>query len=308
MTIIVCCDDLYHHTGMYRKLYLYAEPSEIQALNNYAMNILVPVDFGKEAENAKKFASAVAKSSKGKITFLYAATPIYNFASIAEESHQSIVKQAKGLMGKYITELKKLGVKGSYRIIVDNLASAIESILMKEEIDIIIMGTKGAKGIKKHLLGSNAGEILKEVDVPVLIVPIAASFDKLERIVLTMEYPEQAPEYINKILQLTINWGLTYDILHFSPDANEVFEEIIVKHIKVLEEIYPGTSFGFSNRFSSNIQVGLELFQKEHPEAMLVMLSAHKSLLEKYFYKSDTEQMVYHADLPVMIIKEDSIK
>lgn len=271
------------------------------------MKILVPVDFGKEAENAKEFASAIAKITNGSILFLHTTPPMYNFASLEEETGMSLVRHAKDLMGKYVKELDTRGVKGSYRTMEDNLWSAIESIVVPYDIDVIIMGTKGAKGIKKFLVGSNAGEIFKSVNVPIVLIPLGASYAKLKKIVITIEDTQIAPDYIGKVLELTKKWGLCYEILHFnSPDSDEV-DEVREQHINILEELYPGTSFGLSSRFSSTVQEGLKQYQTEHPEAMLVMLSSHKSELERYFSKSDTEQMIYRPVLPLLVIKEDSI-
>ena len=95
--------------------------------------------------------------------------------------------------------------------------------------------------------------------------------------------------------------------MHFSANSDEDLDDFTVKHIRSLEKRYPGTTFGLTNLFSTNVQDGLRLYQKEHPEAMLVMLSSRKSLLEKYFSKSDTEQMVYHPDLPLLVIKEEIV-
>lgn len=271
------------------------------------MKILVPVDFGKEAENAKEFASAIAKTTQGSILFLYATPPMYNFASLEEETSMSLVRRAKDAMRKYVKELDAQGVGGSYRTIEDNLWSAIESLVVPEDIDIIVMGTKGAKGIKKFLVGSNAGEIYRSVDLPIVLVPLGASYAKLKKIVITMEDTQLAPDYIGEVLRLTKKWGLPYEILHFnSPESDEI-DEVKEQHINVLEELYPGTSFGLASRFSSTVQEGLKQYQDEHPEAMLVMLSTHKSELERYFSKSDTEQMVYRPDLPLLVIKEDFI-
>ncbi|MEB2785259.1 universal stress protein [Algoriphagus persicinus] len=271
------------------------------------MNILVPMDFSEAAENAKEFASAIAKLTKGRIIFLYAAPPAYNFASQAEESAMSIRRRAKGLMRKHVKELESLGIRGNYSTVEDNLGSAIESMVALDQIDIIIMGTKGAKGIKKLLIGSNASEIFKNVDIPVLLVPIEANYDKLEKIVITLEYAGNAPDYIAEVLFLTKGWGLSYEILHFNSADSDELDDFEVQHIKVLEEKYPRTSFGLTNRFSTTLLDGLIQYQGEHPDVMLVMLSQRKTLLERYFSKSDTQQMVYHPDLPLLVIKEDYI-
>lgn len=271
------------------------------------MNILLPVDFSKESENARKFATAVAKAAEGKVIFLHAFPVMYNFASLAEESWSSVRRSSGNLMRKFVRELEGLGISGRYHVIQDNLVRAIESIVTQEEINLIIMSTKGAKGLRKFLVGTNASEVLKGIDAPVLIIPIDADYSKMEKIVITMEKAEDAPLYIKKILALTQKWGLSYEILHFNTPYDEEPDNFSVKHISSLERMYPGTTFRFRTTFSTDIQDSLELYQKGNPEAMLVMLASHKGLLENYFSKSDTGQMVFHPALPILVIKEDEL-
>lgn len=271
------------------------------------MNILVPVDFGEEAEVTKDFAAAVAKLSEGKVIFLHTVPPTFIFASDEQETASTEIRGAEFIMKKYVKELNEAGITASYVITEEYLTNAVESIVLSNGIDLIIMCTKGAKGLQKILVGSNASAVLNEIDVPVLFIPKDAEFSKLEKIVITLEKAADASNYLKKVLSLTHKWGLEYDILHFSSNADEDLDDFSVKHVRALEKMYSEKIFSRTNLFSSNIQEGLKLYQAEHPEAMLVMLSAHKSIWEKYFSKSDTEEMVYHPNIPLLVIKEEVV-
>lgn len=272
------------------------------------MNILVPVNFEKEAENAKDFAKEVIQSTGGKIVFVYANPPVYHFANFAEKIGKIVGKKAKELMKIYVSEIEASGLVGSFKLVNDELTNAIDSVLINEKIELIIMGTKGAKGLQKLLLGFNASEILRTIDTPLLFVPLGGSYGILKKIIIAIENIHTAPEYIKEVLKMTINWGLSYEILHITTSLNEDIETSRAHKIKLLEKMYPGTSFTLTNLFSKSVQEGLKNYQKENLDAILVMLSSPKNLLQVYFFKSDTEQMVFHSSIPLLVIKSTFIQ
>ena len=56
--------------------------------------------------------------------------------------------------------------------VVDNLVNAIGRTVYNQGVDYIIMGTKGASGLKEVFMGSNAYKIIREIDFcPIIAVP-----------------------------------------------------------------------------------------------------------------------------------------
>jgi nucleotide-binding universal stress UspA family protein len=53
---------------------------------------------------------------------------------------------------------------------VSSVADAIISYTERNNVDLIIMGTKGRTGLKKFLLGSVASGVLSHAKCPVLVV------------------------------------------------------------------------------------------------------------------------------------------
>ena len=50
------------------------------------------------------------------------------------------------------------------RSVSGTLVNAIGKTVYKEEIDYIIMGTKGSSGLKEVFMGSNTYKVIKEID------------------------------------------------------------------------------------------------------------------------------------------------
>jgi hypothetical protein len=55
----------------------------------------------------------------------------------------------------------------------------IKEIIKKDKIDYIVMGTSGATGWKEAFLGTNTGEAIVNLSVPVLSVPKDCEYTKI---------------------------------------------------------------------------------------------------------------------------------
>lgn len=74
----------------------------------------------------------------------------------------------------YINEIRNYAnekeVKSEDLLIYGSPKNDVMIISRKSEVDIIVMGTKGATGIKSVVLGSFAQFVLKKIDLPILLI------------------------------------------------------------------------------------------------------------------------------------------
>ena len=65
-----------------------------------------------------------------------------------------------------------LNDKHTYKIVSKSgtLVSIVEDIVNKENIDMIVMGTTGASGLKGVFMGSNTVKIIKHIDTTPIII------------------------------------------------------------------------------------------------------------------------------------------
>ena len=57
-----------------------------------------------------------------------------------------------------------------------DLVSTLKKIIKVQKPDLMVMGTKGASGLKKILIGSNTVNVISKTKVPVLVIPEVARF------------------------------------------------------------------------------------------------------------------------------------
>jgi nucleotide-binding universal stress UspA family protein len=139
--------------------------------------ILVPCDFSTPAINAFRFALDIAAPSNGKIHLLNVMelpvlhdTVIMPVLSFEEENFKAMKakseKEMERLIGKYNGE----GVKVVATIKMGPIYDTIEEYIKDNSIDLVVMGSHGASGVREVFLGSNAEKIVRRSSVPVLVV------------------------------------------------------------------------------------------------------------------------------------------
>jgi nucleotide-binding universal stress UspA family protein len=153
-------------------------PTFDQQLNIIAMQkILVPCDFSKPAINAFRFALDVAAQSKGTIHLLNVIElpilhdtvlmPVLNFE---QQLFDDLRKNAEARFKKITDKYNATGVKVIVNTVFGAVSMMIQDYITKESIDIVIMGSHGATGLREIFIGSNAEKMVRKSPVPVLVV------------------------------------------------------------------------------------------------------------------------------------------
>jgi nucleotide-binding universal stress UspA family protein len=142
--------------------------------------ILVPVDGSEWSFRAAKYAIKVAKMSNAEIVCVHAVVslPTTAYANV----HASVlvpryIEEAKKEAQKWFDEIdataKKVGVvRMITEIILDvfSVADALITYAERNNVDLIVIGTKGRTGLKKFVLGSVASGVVSHAKCPVLVV------------------------------------------------------------------------------------------------------------------------------------------
>jgi nucleotide-binding universal stress UspA family protein len=142
--------------------------------------ILVPVDGSEWSFRAAKYAVKIAKMSNAQIVCVHAVVslPTSAYANVhAGVLVPRYIEEAKKEAQKWFDEIdataKKAGVvRLSTEIILDvfSVADALITYAERNNVDLIVIGTKGRTGLKKFVLGSVASGVVSHAKCPVLVV------------------------------------------------------------------------------------------------------------------------------------------
>jgi nucleotide-binding universal stress UspA family protein len=153
--------------------------------------ILVPCDFSKQAVNAFRFALDIARQSGGEVHLTHVIElpvmhdsvlmPVMSFEEVLlkELKDKSQVEFAK-LVKKYTEPKDKVKTATQFGAPSRMILSYIE----ENKIDLVLMGTKGATGVKEYVIGSNAEKVVRNSPVPVIAIKNYPKLSSIKDIVL----------------------------------------------------------------------------------------------------------------------------
>ena len=136
-----------------------------------AEHVLVPVEGSPQSADA--VALAASEWPDARLTLLHVIDPVeggYSLDTVregAEEWHKEQKLAAKDLLADLAGDV---GNDVSTRIETGRPARAILDVVEEGDVDHVVMGSHGRRGVSRILLGSVAEDVLRESPVPVTIV------------------------------------------------------------------------------------------------------------------------------------------
>ena len=136
--------------------------------------ILVPCDFSLPAINAFRFALDVARQSKGTLQLLHVIEiPVMTHPSLfalgtglLKDLQEDAERKFEKLLVKYAKEEAKVTYKVEFGV----TTAVIGEYTKKNSIDLVVMGSHGASGLREVMIGSNAEKIVRTSAVPVIVI------------------------------------------------------------------------------------------------------------------------------------------
>lgn len=271
--------------------------------------ILVPIDFSDCAANALRNAIKIAERTQMELVLYHSLVVPVGFAEGApvgggDFGLEEMEKKAKKDMAELVKtfpQLKK--VKFSEVIQYGSLYEPINEMVASENVTLVVMGTHGASGFAKNLVGSNAYHVMKNVDCPVIALPEDADITKMTQIGLAGDYLNVPNvELIRSLIDIARAFYAQIHVIHI--DSGEVLVKDQIEIARRMEKYLKNTNHTFHFRKFDDIEEGLIAFKEEKKLDMMAMIAKHHNLFDRVIGKSHTKSMMLDIPMPLMILHE----
>lgn len=145
--------------------------------------IIVPVDFSEYSENALKTGAYFAKKYNADLLVLHMldipSISINKSGAYLQQETGFFIELAKSNFEDFLNKDYLKGINVSTIIKHYKLFDEINRIAKIENVDLIVMGSKGVSGLKGFFIGSNTEKVVRNSEIPVLVTkeqPILADF------------------------------------------------------------------------------------------------------------------------------------
>lgn len=278
-------------------------------------NILLPTDFSENSWNAIEYALHFYKKSKCNFYLLHVTrisslvvedTPYVPTEAVIEDTYTKPAKKKLKEILKRISNQFPNHTKHKFYTLTDYnfFIESIRKHVSEKNIDMIVMGTKGASGLQKYIIGSNTGDVITKVQCAVLVVPENAKFTKIKEVAFptdfALSYDIKTLQPISEILE-TYNSSLR--ILHISKKGEELNLDQ-QKNKELLDDYFNEDEYSFYFLTNNKIEAAIQCFVESRDIDIITMVAKNLNYFQRILFLPRVEEISYHTEVPFLVLHE----
>lgn len=275
-------------------------------------HILLPTDFSENSWNAISYALQLFEGDTCTFHLFNAYTPVvydlsYVLISPAQFGLGDEIRNASqenlNTLKEKIKEQFGTNPKHCFETIArfETLVSGIKELIEERNIDMVIMGTKGATGAMEILFGSNTVQTFSEVKSPIMAIPSHYKYEKPRNILfpndLGVEFTASKLQVLRDLARLH---DITLNVLHVSTGYE--LSEVQEQRKKILATLFKSSGYTFHDYKTMDIAEAITKFQEQHNVQLLAMVNNKRSFFENIFFKNTINQIGFHLAIPFLVL------
>lgn len=284
--------------------------------------ILVPTDFSDNAANALDYAIGLARYVQGSIILFhnsdipvtYSGTNLFSAGDLALGSDPLVPGAALAtpdLEKIFQAKLEELADQyrqrtgGSLPIATryqwGGLTDNLNDILRQDQVDLVVMGTRGATTFLDRLIGSTTTSVLQQAHQPVLAIPAEARFQPPKKIAFAAELEHDEQVYLSQLLAFARPFGAAIALVHVNRERESAGLE---QRLAELRRQFPDQPLPLVQLEEENVAKGLETFIRDQQAELMAVGIHERGFWASLFHSSVTEQLAYHTSIPLLALPE----
>ena len=276
-------------------------------------DILIPTDFSENSWNALKYAVSLFKNEACNFYILHIGSlndSVANqnsFALPSEKMHPSI-KEQLNLLFKHIEALP-YNEKHHFIALQEygNFIATVRKTVEVKKIELIVMGTKGASGIKATVVGSNTGDVITKVLCNVLVIPENAAAIIPKQIAFPTDYnlfyTHRILEAITDMLRTSKAHLQVFNVSKTKTPLTNTQETHKIYLKDYLEELFPN-SHNFYSITGQNVKTAILNYIADNQIEIVAMIAKNLNFFQQLLFDTTIEKLSFHTTVPMLVLHE----
>lgn len=273
--------------------------------------ILVPCDFSEPSVQAFKFAIELASKSNGAIELLHiielpvlhdtVLMPTLSFEeAFMKDAKANAEKNFDRMIAKWAKDrAKKVNCSVSFGPVTTTICDAAED----KKVDLIVMGTHGATGLKEFFVGSNTEKIVRRSSVPVIAVKKSTKIESIKNIVFPIIPDMDLEELTLKVKQLQNILEANLHIVYINTPALFKRTAEVMPELKKFAKRFMLRDCTLNIYNDINEEDGVRNFLKEVNGDMVAIATHGRKGIGHLLSGSIAEDVVNHIECPIWTAK-----
>ncbi len=268
-------------------------------------NILVPLDFSKNAEHALKYAAFIADKVKAKLILFH------SFYSSHASGHLSASAADSGKNIGHTLAMEEMQAFYSQNVSVQDLPveyvgspkelrEDLPRIVKEMNVDLMVMGTQGSGWLEGKLFGTNTAWVIENINCPLIAIPENDVSFQIKHISYASEYLSSDITHLKTLKHLAGLLEADVTVLHVELNGDNESDHQLEAFKEKLKNETDVSFFHYKFIKANTVEKALDTYIEQHPLDLLVMSAQKRDAYDKVFGKSITRIMVHRLKSPIL--------
>ena len=270
--------------------------------------ILLPTDRSENANHALNYALNLLNGEEVEfILFQSFDVPSYS-ADMPIPMNLDATDEFQRVLDTDVQELNETyaSTKFSFsgKVMSGSLTFNVEQIVDKENIDLIVMGTKGASGLSATIIGSNTADVIQIATCAVLAVPESASVANPKQILFATDNKGlSSSEVIEQLLDIANKYDSHIHLMNVLDEGKMTTVDEAVEGLK-LDHLLENLEHTFHFENGKDKAMAIENYIEKHDVDLLAVVPRKGNFFDSIFHRSVTRKLALHTKVPLLAMHD----
>lgn len=274
--------------------------------------IVIPTDFSENAYNALKYACQLFKYQLSEFYVLHAyADEVYNKKPDAtreelQDTKEEIYQQTKDQLEAILEKIREYSPNPKHAFepvaAFGTLTDEINDLVNQFNLDMVIMGTRGKTNDRSITFGSNALQVLKYVQCPVLAIPEEYEYHAPRQILFPSNYlvPYKRRE-LKLLCEMASSYRATIHMLYIDPIKKLSLRQ--EDNMQFLKDNLHKVQLSCETTGEKDKTIAITKYIVHNDIDMLVMVNTRHSHFEDMIHQSTIDKIGLHLKVPLLVLQ-----
>ena len=180
--------------------------------------------------------------------------------------------------------------------------NAVQNIVKERDIELIVMGTKGATGAKEIFMGSNTGNVILNTTVNLIAVPENVVFKNPKQITFPTDFRiSYELEDLSPLISLAERYNSRIRVLHQSEKTD--LDEEQNQNKRRLVSLLKNVKHSFHTLSNTDFEEALNCFTQSRGNIDLIAIIArHYNFFQRLLFRPKVRELSFHTKIPLFVL------
>lgn len=258
-------------------------------------NILVPVGSSANSVSNLQYAIDLAESTNANVYVVSVFQELSKVGSLSKLNN-ILKEESENRLNEILSQVDSKNVHITAHPVKGEVLEGLARISRQVPIDLMVLAPRSNSIKEEVYLGKTSGKLLKQTNIPILVVPEGAKFAPPKTMLMAFKNGTfEHDDLLEVVAKFKESFGTEVHVLHVeTPETTEEMKNV-TNNLKALQTSYTQVEA------ATTFQAVIEYFQKFNPD-MLCVVRRKRGFFKKLWEKNEILKKEFHTSKPLLVL------